>query len=234
MTMPNLKEKSWETFNANKAKTNYPQWPNEALVKLAFGDYLNHKITVKPGMKVLDIGCGFGNNLRPFLAKGCRCFGVEVTALMAQQTQTILAEQGFDTVIKEGNNRNLPFDNDFFDLILSINVLHYEAELANIHLALAEYSRVLAPEGRLLLMTVGPEHAIIKTAKPLGSSRYQIQNYDFRDGTVFYCFDNKESLGRVIAQHFQKTETGRITEDLMKTKLDFLVVTGESKKSRAA
>ena len=64
-------ELNWNNFNLEKSKDNYPIWPNEAMVKILFGDYLKGiKPTLESNTKVLDIGCGFGNNLIPFLVKG--------------------------------------------------------------------------------------------------------------------------------------------------------------------
>lgn len=221
---------AWEQFNANKAKTNYPQWPNEAMLKLVFGSYLKHKIALKDDMRVLDIGCGFGNNLLPFLVRGYRCSGTEVTQDMAGQTKTILKERGFDTDIRFGTNRSLPFADNSFDLLLSINVIHYEANRKNVEAAFREYARVLDKGGRLVLMTVGPTHAILKEAKQLEPHVYQIQNYDFRDGTCFYGFDCDECLHKCLETDFKNVETGRIQESLMQVQLDFWAASAESKK----
>jgi ubiquinone/menaquinone biosynthesis C-methylase UbiE len=137
------KDKDWEIFNKNKVKRNYPKWPNEAMVKIAFGDYLRNKIIINPELKVLDVGCGFGNNLVPFLDIGCECYGTEVTPEMAAQTQEILKQRGFKADIRFGKNDELPFDDSFFDLLLSINVLHYAQTEDKIGDALREYNRVL-------------------------------------------------------------------------------------------
>ena len=223
-------DKDWETFNKNKAKTNYPKWPNEAMVKVAFGNYLNSKIIINPGLKVLDVGCGFGNNLIPFIDAGCECYGTEVTSEMAAQTQEILEQRGFKADIRFGKNDELPFDDSFFDLLLSINVLHYAQTEDRVGAALREYSRVLTKNGRFILITVGPDHIIIKKAKVIGPNQYRIQNYDFRDGTCFYCFNRIEYMDYFLSQFFADVEVGRLTEQLMTLNLDFFIGTGKSKK----
>ncbi len=222
--------KNWEKFNKKKSSTNYPKWPNEAMVKLVFGDYLENKININSNMKVLDVGCGFGNNLLPFLELGCDCYGTEVTKDMAEQTEIILKERGYNVKIEEGKNNKLPFEDDFFDLLLSIGVIHYEGNEENLIKGLKEYNRVLKKYGRLLLITVAPEHVIIKKAKLVDKNIYKIQNYDFRDGIDFYCFNDKEVIKSFYNNHFNKVEVGRLTEDLMKFKLDFFLVSCEAKK----
>ena len=59
----------WSNFHQDKQKSNYPSWPVEAMVKLLFGSYLKEKPKLEKGMRVLDVGCGFGNNLLPFYFK---------------------------------------------------------------------------------------------------------------------------------------------------------------------
>ena len=70
--MKNL-DANWTKFHVEKAKINYPMWPIEAMLKLVNGDYLNSKINLTESSKVLDIGCGFGNNLLPLILKGYEC-----------------------------------------------------------------------------------------------------------------------------------------------------------------
>lgn len=226
--MLNTEAKQWEAFNARKVQTNYPQWPNEAMLKIIFGNYLEHKITITEGSRVLDIGCGFGNNLLPFLKKGCACFATEVTAPMAAQTKQILKEQGYSVDAREGTNARLPFEDKYFDLILSINVIHYEGEDGKIQAALKEYRRVLKDHGSMLMLTVGPEHTIIKKAKKEDHRRYRIQDHDFRDGTYFYCFEDLQRLKENVEQYFVQVEVGRVTERLMKYDLDFFIAVGRA------
>lgn len=222
-------DKNWEKFHLEKVQANYPRWPNEAMLKIVFGSYLKNRITLAPDSRVLDVGCGFGNNLLPFLEKGFDCYGVELTAAIARTSQQLLRQRGFDAQIKRGRNSGLPFADNFFDLMLSLNVLHYEKTEQNIKAGLTEYRRVLKPGGTLLLMTVGPEHAIYQRAKPVGPHQYKIANYDFRDGEQYFYFDNLKYLDYYLSQHFRNIELGRVTERLFTLDLDFLVAVCRNK-----
>lgn len=215
----------WQQFNTVKAQSNYPQWPIEVMLKLVFGSYLEHPMKITGESRVLDVGCGFGNNLTPFLVKGCPCAGTEVTPAMAEQTRAILADRGFDADIRPGLNQDLPFTDNSFDLLLSTSVLHYEPSAADVRAALQEYRRVLAPGGRLFIMTVAPEHAILQKAERLGEGRYRIRDYDFRDGETFFCLETEDNARRVIADYFTQVEIGRVTEQLMKHRLDWFLIT---------
>jgi len=220
---------NWETYYLEKGKSNRAQWPNEAMLRVVFGKYLERPIQVDPGTKVLDVGCGTGNNLLPFLDRGCECSGIEVTDDIARKTQDLLESRGYQSLIKEGSNTQLPFSNDSFDIVLSLNVLHYEKNEDSIKTALREYSRVLKPDGVLFLMTVGQEHDIYKRATLVGGHQFLIKDWDFRDGEQFFFFTNHTHLKFYLEQFWQTIELGRTTEELMTMTTDFLIAVCRSK-----
>jgi SAM-dependent methyltransferase len=213
----------WRQFHTERASSNYPKWPNEAMLKVLFGSYLETPCTPQPDWKVLDVGCGFGNNLVPFADMGCESYGVEIDPEIAKLTSVLLEERGYKSNVVEGANRDIPFSDNMFDLVLSVNTLHYEGTKPNVMAALTSFHRVLKPGGILYMSTVGPEHEIFKCAKPLGNQRYQIQNYDFRDGQEFFFFENENNLERYCAEIFDAVETGQVTEKLMTLPCDFLI-----------
>lgn len=220
---------STEKWNAEikreSAARKYPKWPNEAMLKILFGggDYLKSPFKPSSEWRVLDVGCGFANNLVPFADIGCDCHGVDLHPDMAATAQAVMNERGFKTHIQAGSNRALPYPEAHFDLLLSINTLHYEGSEANILAALKEFRRVLKPGGGVYLSTVGPEHEIYRRAVLLGAHRYRVQNFDFRDGEEFFFFDSERYLRYHCERVFSDVETGRVTEKLINLPLDFLV-----------
>lgn len=212
-------------FQRQSRVRQYPKWPNEAMLKVLFGgsNYLQIPYKPAPDWRVLDIGCGFANNLVPFADIGCECHGVDLHPQIAEQTQALMDERGYKVTLGVGSNRSLPFPDEHFDLLLSINTLHYEGSEQNIRAALAEFKRVLKPGGGVYISTVGPEHEIFKRAELLGNHRYRMRNYDFRDGQEFFFFESESYLRHYAEQLFPSVETGRVTEKLMKLPLDFLI-----------
>ena len=195
----------WEDYFKNTVKHNYPKWPNEVMVKIIFGSYLKNKININSKFRVLDVGCGFGNNLLPFLDIGCQCFGTEVTEMVARQTQRILQVRGFDVDIRCGKNTGLPFEDNLFDLVLSINVIHYEKTEKDIRLALAEKagdtiriktkiirSSSLGIQGKKveLLVSICNTLGAQRYLSPLGSKSY-IEGNDLLTGNgIELCYHN--------------------------------------------
>ena len=92
------------------------------------------------GARVLDVGCGEGEQLRQLEANGCRAVGVEPNPQLVEQ----LRARGLD--VAEGYAEHLPFPDATFDGVVSKVVLPYADERR----AIKEWSRVLRPGGRVL------------------------------------------------------------------------------------
>lgn len=214
---------SWSKFHQDRIQSNYPLWPSEVMVKILFGNYLENKPKLDRGMRVLDVGCGFGNNLLPFYVKGLNCFGCEISSDIIEVVKKTLSERSIEVDLVVGENRKLPYPDNHFDLLISNNVIHYEGTEENIISALNEYRRVLKTDGSLFLMTTGPEHSIYQTSRFLGGQRFQVSNYDFRNGEIYFYFDNEKKLRFYLDKFYRKVETGRVQEKLMKFNLDFFI-----------
>lgn len=208
-----------------KSEKQYPKWPNEVMLKLLFGgkNYLETPFVPQPSWRVLDVGCGFANNLVPFADIGCECHGIDLHPEMVETVQSFMDRRGYKTNIQVGNNRSLPYPDSHFDLILSVNTLHYEGTEDNFQNALREFSRVLKPGGGLYISTVGPEHEIQKRAEILGGHRYRVRDFGFRSGETYFFCDSVRYLRHYCEQQFENVETARVTENLVKLPLDFLI-----------
>jgi len=219
------KEEWNREIQREKQVASYPKWPNEAMLKVLFGgaDYLKTPYKPQSQWRVLDVGCGFGNNLVPFSDIGCDCHGVDIHPQMAATAQEVMDKRGFKARFQEGSNRSLPYPDSHFDLLLSVNTLHYEGSEERVIAALKEFRRVLKPGGGLYLSTVAPKHEIYKRAETMGGHRYRIRDFGFRDGQEFFFFDSERYLQYYCETIFKDVETGRVTEQLMKLPLDFFI-----------
>jgi SAM-dependent methyltransferase len=95
-------------------------------------------------LRVLDCGCGTGNNLRMLRAHG-RAIGIDLTASGLAHAR----RQG-ERLIARASALTLPFSADTFDLVTSFDVIYaFDDDLAA--QALKEMHRVLRPGGHLVL-----------------------------------------------------------------------------------
>lgn len=59
-------------------------------------DYLGKYIPIRPGMRVLEIGCGEGGNLLPFAEKGCEVIGIDQATSRIEQAKQFFSQLGYE------------------------------------------------------------------------------------------------------------------------------------------
>jgi len=104
----------------------------------AVADAMVNHYGIKPGDRILDVGCGKGFILYDFLSA---VPGVSVTGIDISTYAIEHAKEEVKPFLKAGNATDLPFDDKSFDLVISINTIH---NLFNYELdrALREIERV--------------------------------------------------------------------------------------------
>lgn len=223
-----MQSKEWaEELKRELDRENYPQWPNETMLKVLFGSYLKKKFILPKNANVLDVGCFFGNNLFPFAAKGANCFGVDIHENIAKKAEIIFKNKGYDGNFTKGKNTSISHQDNTFDLLISVNTIHYEPSRESITDAIQEFKRVLKPGGRFYISTVGTNHDIRKKAKKIKDNIYEIRDWDFRDGEIFHFFEDPLELNKFLSNFFINVEVGELTEQLMEQTLGFYLASGE-------
>lgn len=123
-------------------------WPAEWLIRIFKGSYPNLNLPKNyTGKKILDVGCGDGRNLLFLKSLGFKIYGTEISQEIVKRVRENLKMFGIvDANIVVGTNAYLPFENDFFDYIVSWNVIYYMSSARGFEKHVKEHARV-AKEG---------------------------------------------------------------------------------------
>ncbi|HXV82795.1 MAG TPA: methyltransferase domain-containing protein [Candidatus Binatia bacterium] len=117
---------------------------SKRIASQAAGFLLPH---LRPGMNVLDAGCGPGSitvGLAAVVAPG-EVVGIDIQLSQVEQARTFAAQRGVTNVRFEASNiYELPFPDGSFDVAFANSVLEHLREPVR---ALAELRRVLRPSG---------------------------------------------------------------------------------------
>jgi SAM-dependent methyltransferase len=124
--------------------------------------------------QVLDLGCGTGNYMVELLPHIATITGIDISHDMLDRARAKLSHEidGGQVVLNNEDVRSLPYEDDSFDAVICIQLLHHLRDAASDGWAeheavLGEAARVLRPGGVLVLGT---------------SSRVQL-----RDGYWYYA-----------------------------------------------
>jgi SAM-dependent methyltransferase len=103
------------------------------------------------GVRVLEIGLGYGTLSGELVARGAELHGVDIAAgpvEMVRHRLRLAGEDPGDRVV-QGSALELPLASGSFDYVFSIGCLHHTG---NLPLAVAEVRRVLRPGGTTVVM----------------------------------------------------------------------------------
>lgn len=125
----------------------------------AIGKPLAHDLlrlaALRPGERVLDVGCGTGVVTRlaaQDVGAGGEAVGVDIEAAMLAVARSVTAPTP-GIAWRQADAQALPFDDDCFDVALCQMSLQFVEDRTR---ALTEMRRVLVPDGRVVLGLPGP------------------------------------------------------------------------------
>lgn len=114
---------------------------------------------VRPGMRLLDVGCGRGEILRHCLRSGIEAYGIDYAEVATLMSRDVILDERqkpetphIPTGVLRSDAKYLSFPSGYFDRVLMFDVVEhlYPWEL---HAAMLEVRRVLKPRGKFIVHT---------------------------------------------------------------------------------
>lgn len=103
------------------------------------------------GKRVLDVGCGLGNDTSRFARGGAIVTGIDISPHAIELATKNFAQRGLGGTFLVMDGEQLDFPDESFDLVYCHTVLHFTPDPAQM---VREIQRVLRPDGLAILMTV--------------------------------------------------------------------------------
>ncbi len=137
---------------------------------------------IPPGSRVLDAGCGDGENAAFLASTGCEVAILDSSSKAIEKTKARFLTDGLPLnerfiYLNEIQDANLP--NEYFDAIISISVLHFSRNHAHFSKNYLKLWDALAPGGILMVRTLSVGN-MQKVINNLGDGRYILPNRDIR------------------------------------------------------
>ena len=187
--------------------------PDENLIRLVRGKYAD----IPRSGRMIDIGFGRGSNLVFFAQSGYECYGLEVSQDSIEAAKELAALWNVNLNLGLLTGTSLPFNDDFFDIILSWSAVYYYGSRSEVQKAIHEFYRALKPGGVLLMAVIHPNSFMARRlSDDLGDGRHRIDRanpHDNRQGIdIFY--DPTSSGWRHLLKEFDEIEEGYVEMDL--------------------
>ena len=211
-----------------------PLYPNEYMVRLflskAFSTIANNynlpllDLLKKRQAHILDLGCGFANNLKFFLENNFKCTAMDINKEMVDLAKKSLKKMNFKkTTVKIGSCEKINAKPKSYDLILCMRAMHYLKGESGVKKFFQEVKRVLKPNGFCFIQTIGDKDDLRRNSTRIKKFEYHIKNYNFRTNMKLALFDNFKHFENTLKQNFAITEVGKLTEIYPKQKFDHYI-----------
>ncbi|MCS7205832.1 MAG: methyltransferase domain-containing protein [Leptospiraceae bacterium] len=129
---------------AEEYEEQIPQHIKERVLKKKIDIITN---SVPKNAKGLDAGCGQGWYVKEMMNIGYQMYGIDFSEKQLQKAKELTKNPN----LFHGSITELPFPDEYFDFIYTINVLHHLPTKEEQIKALNEFYRVLKPKGKLII-----------------------------------------------------------------------------------
>jgi ubiquinone/menaquinone biosynthesis C-methylase UbiE len=139
------------------------------------------------GKRLLDAGCGLGNDLSRFVSGGAIGTGIDISPAAIKLAKQNFESRNLDATFILMDGENMSFNDNSFDVVYCHTVLHFTPDPDAL---LGEIYRVLKPGGQAILMTIN-RHSWLYVLHRL--ARLKI---DYMDAPVFnkYTYSEFEKM----------------------------------------
>jgi SAM-dependent methyltransferase len=111
------------------------------------------RISIEPGMRILDVACGAGQISIPAAQAGAKVTGVDIATNLVEQARARARAGNLDARFDEGDAEMLPYGDDSFDLVISLIGAMFAPRPERVA---AELKRVCRPGGRIIMANWTP------------------------------------------------------------------------------
>jgi 2-polyprenyl-3-methyl-5-hydroxy-6-metoxy-1,4-benzoquinol methylase len=123
------------------------------------------RIKIEPGMRILDVACGAGQTAIPMARTGAKVTGIDLAANLVEQARTRAKAENLDAHFDEGDAEMLPYEDNSFDLVISLIGAMFAPRP---DLVAAELKRVSKPGGKIIMGNWTPTGFVGKMFKTMG------------------------------------------------------------------
>ncbi|MFH1890126.1 MAG: class I SAM-dependent methyltransferase [Candidatus Kuenenbacteria bacterium] len=178
---------SWEKNIYSQGK-HINSYPYDLVVSLVANNFFTIPKNKRKKIKILDLGCGAGNNSRFLAENGFATYGVDGSATAIKICQQKFKKLNLKGDFKRADFLRLPYKDNFFDLVLDRQSL-YANKIVTIQKTIDEIFAKLRKGGLFISFMYSRSHPDIKFGKKNEPGTYS-------------SFSKRSSFYRTKVAHF--------------------------------
>lgn len=198
----------WETdvYSAGRQLNLYP---SEIVVGLIFRLFAS--VPDKSSLRILDLGCGAGNNTRFLASLGCQVDAIDGSSSAVAVAKKRLAADGLSAEVVVGDFRSLPYDDARFDCVIDRGSVTHNRR-ADIEATFAEVQRVLKPGGVFFSQMFSTAHRDRAYGTPLGDGSYDAFTDGYFADIALTFFASEEDIVELFFDGFEILSSVQVLE----------------------
>ena len=153
-------DKGWDKIFRKCA---WGKYPSEEFIRFIARNFYNKR---RKKIKILELGCGPGANIWYLSREGFDVYGIDGSNIAIKKAKKRLKKENLKATLILGDVINIPFKDNFFDLVFDIECLYSNSYLETKKI-LREVHRVLSPDGLFYSKTFSTKISGLKSAKKL-------------------------------------------------------------------
>lgn len=115
-----ITKKIYQLGYKNKKTSIVRKYPNEELCRFFGRNFFQIKPNLRKNIKILETGCGMGNNLRMISEEGFSTFGIDISEEAIRLSKKLFKKKRLKCNFKVGDFSQTKYINNFFDCVVDV------------------------------------------------------------------------------------------------------------------
>lgn len=214
---------AWEDLYSEKQEKAMMKFPFPIVIELV-NFYSKKYPNIQPkNINVLEVGCGSGSNIKYLAELGYNVYGIDISETAVNYAKTSFLQHNLKGNIQTASVDSLPFENDFFHIVIDQGVLMCVNEEVYKQ-AINEIYRVMYRGGVALLT---PKSEISSTSIRLKQDDNE-NNYLFKDSAIYINSITLNAVVKILNNRFNIVYLRRNDRTNYTISEDYKFITAES------
>lgn len=210
-------QSEWET-RYRQYQEDTKLYPTEWVVRtLKGGSYPDMKLDKSKyvNSNILDLGCGDGRNISLLNDLGFKVHATEISQEIVNMLDMKQHAMHWQVDFKVGSNQRLPYNDGYFDYVLSCASFYYMDQNDNFTDVMKEIHRVIKNDGYFIANIPDHNNSVVKDGEECEDGSILIQNdpFNIRNGARFMIARSKNELTELLTPFFKNIRIGYLFED---------------------